>query len=187
MAKVNFSMFPIHRIFPDNYPSACYQLLNLSSAFTAALLRPSRPRPAAHSGYKTAGCIKVIYTKYYKKSNEYCSFLFLGWSGHFWLKFLYPILFLRVCFQGQIEYKIRFSAHCKGALFLRKWYSFFKSSNLQKKMFQKKSWAWNLKFPPISVNNLFKFQTQGSFLENFFEGRLGDLKNESHFLKKRHL
>ena len=165
MAKVNFSMFPIHRIFPDNYPSACYQLLNLSSAFTAALLRPSRPRPAAHSGYKTAGCIKVIYTKYYKKSNEYCSFLFLGWSGHFWLKFLYPILFLRVCFQGQIEYKIRFSAHCKGALFLRKWYSFFKSSNLQKKMFQKKSWAWNLKFPPISVNNLFKFQTQDSILE----------------------
>ena len=80
MAKVNFSMFPIHRIFPDNYPSACYQLLNLSSAFTAALLRPSRPKPAARSGYKTAGCIKVIHVKCSKKSNESGSYLFV--SGH---------------------------------------------------------------------------------------------------------
>ena len=29
----------------------------------------------------------------------------------------------------------------------------------------------------------FKFQAQDSFLNNFF-GRLGDLKNQSHFLKK---
>ena len=39
------------------------------------------------------------------------------------------------------------------------------------------SWTWNLKFPPITVNNLLKFEAQD--LENFF----GDLKNESHFLK----
>ena len=86
MAKVNFSMFPIHRIFPDNYPSACYQLLNLSSAFTAALLRPSRPKPAARSGYKTAGCIKVIYTKCYNNPMNLAPFCFwadlavLGWN-----------------------------------------------------------------------------------------------------------
>ena len=30
----------------------------------------------------------------------------------------------------------------------------------------------------------FKFQVQDSFWNNFF-GRLGDLKNESHFLKKK--
>ena len=35
----------------------------------------------------------------------------------------------------------------------------------------------------ISVNNLSKFQAQDSFWNNLF-GRLGDLKNESHFLKK---
>ena len=32
----------------------------------------------------------------------------------------------------------------------------------------------------------FKFQVQDSFLEYFFS-RFGDLKNESHFLKKSHL
>ena len=32
----------------------------------------------------------------------------------------------------------------------------------------------------------FKFQAQDSFWNNFFE-RFGDLKNESHFMKKRHL
>ena len=30
------------------------------------------------------------------------------------------------------------------------------------------SWTWNLKFPPITVNNLFKFQAQDSDLEYFF-------------------
>ena len=43
------------------------------------------------------------------------------------------------------------------------------------------SWTWNLKFPPLTVNNLFKFQAQDSDLEYFF----WDLINESHFLKKK--
>ena len=56
----------------------------------------------------------------------------------------------------------------------------FQISQSPKKIIPTKlSWAWNLKFLPISVNNLFKFQAQDSFF-----GRLGDLKNESHFLKK---
>ena len=38
----------------------------------------------------------------------------------------------------------------------------------QKNYSKKLSWAWNLKFPPISVNNLFKFKAQDSFLEYFF-------------------
>ena len=45
---------------------------------------------------------------------------------------------------------------------------------------KKLSWAWNLKFPHISVNNIFKLQAQDNFL-----GRLEDLKNKSHFLKKK--
>ena len=53
--------------------------------------------------------------------------------------------------------------------FFRKWDSFFKSPSLPKKLFQKLSWAWNLKFPTISVNKLFKFQAQGSYLEYFLE------------------
>ena len=119
MAKVNFSMFPIHRIFPDNYPSACYQLLNLSSTFTAALLRPSRPKPAARSGYKTAGYIKVIYTKCYKNPMNLVPFCFcadraiFGWNCCNSAKVC--ILFLRVvfsCFHGQKKYKLKVSAHC---------------------------------------------------------------------------
>ena len=58
--------------------------------------------------------------------------------------------------------KTYFSERC---LFFRKWDSFFKSPNLQKEYSKKLSWAWNLKFPPITVNNLFKFQAQNSFLE----------------------
>ena len=42
-------------------------------------------------------------------------------------------------------------------------------------------WTWKLNFLPITVNNKFKFQAQDSNLENFY---FGDLKNESHFLKK---
>ena len=116
MAKVNFSMFPIHRIFPDNYPSACYQLLNLSSTFTAALLRPSRPKPAARSGYKTAGYIKVIYTKCYKNPMNLVPFCFcadraiFGWNCCNSAKVSYLAVFS--CFHGQKKYKIRVSAHC---------------------------------------------------------------------------
>ena len=41
-------------------------------------------------------------------------------------------------------------------------------SNLQKKYSKKLSWTWNLNFPPITVNNKFKFQVQNSNLEDFF-------------------
>ena len=51
-------------------------------------------------------------------------------------------------------------------LCFRKWDSFFKSPNLPKKLSKKRlSWAWSLKFPLISVKNLFKFEVQDSFLE----------------------
>ena len=42
----------------------------------------------------------------------------------------------------------------------------------QKNYCKKLSWAWNLKFPPITVNNLFKFQAQDNFFWNGFFGRL---------------
>ena len=41
-----------------------------------------------------------------------------------------------------------------------------------------------LNFLPITVNNKFKLQAQDRFLEYLY---FGDLKNESHFLKKSHL
>ena len=42
------------------------------------------------------------------------------------------------------------------------------SSNLQKRYFKSLSWTWNLNFPLITVNNLFKFQVQDRNLEYFF-------------------
>ena len=71
-------------------------------------------------------------------------------------------------------------------------------SNLQisKKQYSKKT-ILNLKFKfPANnskvlwvtvIGRKFKFQAQDSFLEWFFFLRFGDLKNESHFLKKSHL
>ena len=44
---------------------------------------------------------------------------------------------------------------------------FYKSPNLKKKYSKNLFWAWNLNFPPITVNNKFKFQAQDSFLEYF--------------------
>ena len=57
------------------------------------------------------------------------------------------------------------------------------SPNLPKRLFQKLSWTWNLNKLFTDMGGKFKFQAQDSFLEYFFE-RLGDLKKESHFLKK---
>ena len=42
----------------------------------------------------------------------------------------------------------------------------FLDLQISKKNYSKKlSWAWNLKFPPITVKNLFKYQAPDSFLE----------------------
>ena len=42
-------------------------------------------------------------------------------------------------------------------------------SNLQKKYSKSLSWSWNLNFPPITENSLFKFQAQDSSdLESLF-------------------
>ena len=71
----------------------------------------------------------------------------------------------------------------KGGFFSESGIHFFYLQISTKKYSKKLSWAWKLKFPPITANNVFKFKAQDSFLEYFF-GRLQDLKNESHFLKK---
>ena len=100
---------------------------------------------------------------------------------HFWRILL---VFLHVHF---LEIFIKFSCLFKGQEFIKG--VFFQKVRFvfqisQKNYSKKISWALNLKFPPISVNNLFKFQAHDSFWNNFF-GRLRDLKNESHFLKKK--
>ena len=74
-------------------------------------------------------------------------------------------------------------AIAKGAFFSESEIRFSNLPISQKNYSKKLSWAWNLKFPPISVSNLFKFQAQDSFLEYFF-WEIWNLKNESHFLKK---
>ena len=44
----------------------------------------------------------------------------------------------------------------------------FQISRSTKKKSKSLSWTWNLKFPPITVNNLFKFQAQDSALDSLF-------------------
>ena len=86
--------------------------------------------------------------------------------------------------------KCRHFGHLLMVSFFRKWDSFFKSPNLPKKNIPKSypeleiSISRQLHFTVIGGK--FKFQAQDSFLEYFFL-RFGDLKNESHFLKKSHL
>ena len=53
----------------------------------------------------------------------------------------------------------------KGGFFSESEIRFSNLPTSQKNYSKKLSWAWNLKFSPISVNNLFKFQAQDSFLE----------------------
>ena len=53
----------------------------------------------------------------------------------------------------------------KGAFFSESEIRFFKPSDHPKNYSKKLVSAWNLKFLPISINNLFKFQAQDSFLE----------------------
>ena len=53
-------------------------------------------------------------------------------------------------------------------------------------------WTWNLNFPPIKVNDLFKFQDQDSDLENFVwqcekHIALSEKKGENKFLKSDEL
>ena len=55
---------------------------------------------------------------------------------------------------------------CKGVFFQKVRFVFQISKiNYSKSL----SWTWNLKFPPITVNNLVKFQAQDSDLEYFSE------------------
>ena len=88
-----------------------------------------------------------------------------------------------------------FSRNCLCFVFLkvaffRKFDSFFKSPNLQEKIFQKTTLNLKFKFPDkntllLLVGNL-DFKLRIVFWNIFF-WRFGDLKNESHFLKKSHL
>ena len=52
----------------------------------------------------------------------------------------------------------------KGGFFQKLWFVFQISKN---KYLKELSWAWNLNFLPITVNNKFKFQAQDSNLEYF--------------------
>ena len=75
---------------------------------------------------------------------------------NFFLPFIFHFVSLKLAI---------FPNYTKGVFF---WESEIHFSNLQisKKIYSKSlSWTWNLKFPPISVNYLFKFQAQDSDLE----------------------
>ena len=57
--------------------------------------------------------------------------------------------------------------------------------HISKKKYSKSlSWTWNLNFPPITVNNLFKFQAQDSDLEYFLFWDLEVWKKHLSFWKK---
>ena len=72
----------------------------------------------------------------------------------------------------------------KGAFFFRKWDSFVKSPNLTKKLFQKTILSLKFEIPTYISKQLIQLSRSGKLFGIFFFGRLGDLKNESHFLKK---
>ena len=87
----------------------------------------------------------------------------------------------------KIQHQIYFfsksiAIHSRSLLF-RKYDSFFKSPNLQKKYSKFLSLAWNLNLLFTVIGGKYKFQVQDSNLEYLFR-RFGDLKNTSHFLKK---
>ena len=69
----------------------------------------------------------------------------------------------------------------KVAFFQKVWCVF----QISKKNYSKSlSWTWNLNFPPITVNNKFKFQAQDSNMEYFYFGDLEIWKTNRTFWKK---
>ena len=76
----------------------------------------------------------------------------------------------------------------KGGFFSESLIHFLDLQISKKKLFQKTILSLKFKLPTYyTILLLFKFQAQDSFLEYFFFGDLGDLKNTLHFLKKSHL
>ena len=72
----------------------------------------------------------------------------------------------------------------KVAFFQKVWWNFFRSPNLKKKKYSKKlSWAWNLNNSKVLLAGNLNFKLRIVFWNIYFL-RFGDLKNESHFLKK---
>ena len=57
--------------------------------------------------------------------------------------------------------------YAKGGFFSESAMRFLDLQISKKKYSEKLSWAWNLNFPPKTVNNKFKFQAQDSFSEYF--------------------
>ena len=75
--------------------------------------------------------------------------------------------------------------HCRlKVAFIQKVWCVCQISKSPKKYSKSLSWTWNLNFPPITVNNKFKFQAQDSNLEYFYFGDLDIWKTNSTFWKK---
>ena len=88
------------------------------------------------------------------------------------------------------RYLILFSIpfHCPLKVpFFRKSDSFSKSPNVPKKLFQKTILSLKFEIPAHISKQLIQISSSVQFFWNNFFGRLGDLKNEFHFLKKSHL
>ena len=113
-----------------------------------------------HTGHQGECLFFVISRRFFYKSYNFCNQHAICLST------------FKICFSFQINARL-----FKGGFFQKVWCVFQFSKKYSKLL----SWTWNLNFPPITVNNKFKFQAQDGNLEYFY---FGDLKNESHFLKK---
>ena len=96
-------------------------------------------------------------------------------------------LLLRVGINANEKHSFLKKFGFKGGFFSESEIRFSNLPISQKNYSKKLSWAWNLNILFTNMGRYFKFQDQDSFFGIFIFGRLGDLKNESHFLKKRHL
>ena len=78
-------------------------------------------------------------------------------------------------------YKFFSSSSLRWFFFQKVWFVF----QISKKNYSKSlSWTWNLNFPPLTVNNKFKFQAHDSFLKYFYFGDWEIWKMNHNFLKK---
>ena len=96
----------------------------------------------------------------------------------------------RVCGITNLGAQYLFITDLKGGFFSESTICFFRSPNLQKKIFQKT--ILNLKFKFLANYSILLLAGNLNFklrivFWNIFFWRFGDLKNESHFLKKSHL
>ena len=116
-----------------------------------------------HTGHQGECLFFVISRRFFYKSYNFCNQHAICLST------------FKICFSFQINARL-----FKGGFFQKVWCVFQFSKKYSKLL----SWTWNLNFPPITVNNKFKFQAQDSNLEYFYFGDLEIWKTICTFWKK---